>query len=86
MPETNTVFAGSAPSSRQGALHRLEDRVVAAARAPADLLVALPVLGGGLDGGHVVHARYPLNQAIRNRTTMSKTISGQALIGFISAR
>src|SRR5690606_19202250 len=40
---------------RQRALHRLEDRVVAAARAPADLLVRFPVLEGGLDGGHVVH-------------------------------
>src|SRR5690606_4717437 len=40
---------------RQRALHRLEDRVVAAARTPADLLVALPVLERGLDRGHVVH-------------------------------
>src|SRR5690606_25561398 len=40
---------------RQRALHRLEDRVVAASGAPADLLVAFPVLPGGLDRGHVVH-------------------------------
>src|SRR5690606_9495522 len=43
---------------RQRALHGLEDRIVAAARAPADLLVALPVLERGLDGGHVVHSEF----------------------------
>src|SRR5690606_2787783 len=40
---------------RQCTLHGLEDRVVPAARAPADFLVALPVLESGLNGGHVVH-------------------------------
>jgi hypothetical protein len=45
----------------QGALHCLEDRIVAAARAPAHFLVGFPVLDGGLDldGGHVVHRRFP---------------------------
>ena len=32
---------------RHGALHGFQHRIVAAARAPADLLVARPVLGGG---------------------------------------
>src|SRR5690606_6888030 len=40
---------------RQRALHSLEDRIVPAARAPADLLVGFPVLERGRDGGHVVH-------------------------------
>ena len=40
---------------RQGALHRLEDRIIPAARAPANFLVRFPVLEGGGDGGHVVH-------------------------------
>src|SRR5690606_17936745 len=40
---------------RKRALHRLEDRVVAATRAPANLLVGFPILERSLDGGHVVH-------------------------------
>ena len=36
-------------------LHGLQHRIIAAARAPADLLVARPVLGGGDGWRHVVH-------------------------------
>ena len=44
MPETNTVFSRLTPSVRERALHRREDRVVTAARAPAHVLVGLEVL------------------------------------------
>src|SRR5690606_5677112 len=43
---------------RQGALHRLQDRVIAATGAPAHLLVRFPVLQRGGDRGHVVHGFY----------------------------
>ena len=41
---------------RHRALHGFQDRIIAAAGAPADLLVARPILGGsGRDRGDVVH-------------------------------
>ena len=51
MPETNTMFSRLQAELGQEALHRGQDRVVAAARAPADLLVGLEVLQGLLDVG-----------------------------------
>ena len=42
--ETNTIFSRGMPSRRQGLLHLGQDRVVAAAGAPADFLVAGEVL------------------------------------------
>ena len=47
-----------------GPLHRLQHRIIAAARAPAHFLVAGPVLGGR-DGRHLIHVRYPPSQAIK---------------------
>ena len=45
MPETKTMFSGAGQAGQEG-LHRLEDGVVAAAGAPADLLVGGVVLAG----------------------------------------
>src|SRR5690606_37349379 len=49
---------------RQRALHRLQDRIVAAAGAPAHFLIGLPILERGLvarlgEGGNVGHASIP---------------------------
>ena len=44
MPDTNTVFSRRDAELGHQQLDGGEDRVVAAARAPADLLVAGPVL------------------------------------------
>ena len=44
---------------RQGTLHRLEDRIVAAARAPTDFLVRFPVLERGGDRRNRVHRIKP---------------------------
>ena len=46
MPETNTVFSGLGADVGERHLHRFEDRVVAAAGAPAHFLVGSEVLGG----------------------------------------
>src|SRR3546814_17859017 len=43
----------------QRPLDGLEDRVIAAPWAPADLLIRFPVLDRGLDGGHFVHSSSP---------------------------
>ena len=45
MPETNTIFSRGDAERGQGLLHLGEDRVVAAAGAPADFLVGGEVLG-----------------------------------------
>jgi hypothetical protein len=57
-PRDEDRVVGVGPELGQRLLHGLEDRVVAAAGAPADLLVGGPVLGSRLfwraveDGGH----------------------------------
>ena len=49
MPEMNTIFSRRNAERRQHLLHLREDRVVAAAGAPADVLVAGEI--GGLQDG-----------------------------------
>ena len=63
-------------------LHLCKNGIITTAGAPAYFLVARPVLGGG-DRSDFVHVKYPPSQAIRNKTQIRRTISGQALIGFI---
>src|SRR5262249_25566318 len=66
---------------RHGALDGLQHGIVATARAPADLLVARPVLGGG-DGGHFVH-ECGLSQMMTKTTAISRSSIGQTLSCFI---
>src|SRR5690606_16068008 len=67
----------------QGALHRLENRIVAAAGAPADFLVGLPVLESRLDGGHVVHGFTAL---MLGSWTSSASTSPPSLPGMLSKK
>ena len=47
---------GRAADFRHGALHRLQNRIVTTARAPANFLVGFPILGRcRFHGGHIVH-------------------------------
>src|SRR5215208_3174351 len=67
---------------RHRPLYRFQHRIVAAAGAPAHLLVARPVLGGrGRDWGGVVHG---FNQMTRRTTTTSRISIGQTLSCFIT--
>src|SRR5690348_18160334 len=66
---------------RHGALNRFQHRIIAAAGAPADLLVACPVLGGGY-GSHFVH-QWGLSQITSKTTQISRISIGQTLICFL---
>ena len=57
MPETQTVFSGRAPICGERALHGLQDRVVAAAGAPAHFLIGREV--GGLELRESIHGMNP---------------------------
>ena len=75
MPETKTVFSGATPELGHQLLDGEQDPVVAAAGAPADLLVAGPVLlrgDGDLCGAHDVA---PSSSAPRLATAASMASS-----------
>src|SRR3546814_2872770 len=71
---TDTPFPYTTLFRSHGALHRLQDRIVAAAGAPADLLVAFPVLERGRlrDGGHLVHVKIPQTRLGRSEELTSE--------------
>ena len=59
MPDTNTVFSRRTPRSGNEHLQGGQDRVVATARAPPDLLVRGPVLAGRRPGSVVSVISWP---------------------------
>ena len=72
MPDTNTRFSGFTPSSGSIELHRGEDPVVAAARAPAHLLVGLEVLAAQLH--RACRHRSPLPSFVRQASSISRIL------------
>ena len=44
MPEMNTVFSGGTPKRGQHLFHLGQNRIIAAARAPANILIAGEIL------------------------------------------
>src|SRR5689334_7507905 len=66
---------------RHRPLNGFQHRIIAAARTPADLLVARPVLGGGYRS-HFIH-QWGLSQITRATTTISRMSIGQTLSCFI---
>src|SRR3989344_7878452 len=69
-----------------GALHRLQNRIVAAAGAPAYFLIGFPILArrGAGDGGHLVHQRAPSIAA--SISAMVKGWPDTLFTGFASTR
>ena len=51
MPQMNTIFSRGMPELRQHLLHLGENRIIAAAGAPANVLIAGEIVGGEGGGG-----------------------------------